>query len=84
VGSPSAANKGAEFPDCAGRPVLWDLRKIFLDEPDLHLPAALVRFEGLGAASQRNLIEARFRNFQQNSSRASSSTNSISVVRSLE
>src|SRR5215510_11722082 len=65
VSSPKAAKIGAEPANLA---FVFDLvlGKIFLDQLNYNSPALLVVLECLGAARQRNLIEARFYDGQQN------------------
>ena len=70
VVSPSAAKtEAALLPSATAMALGRRLRKVFLDKPGLHLPAAFVGLERLGSALQRNLIEPRLRNLQQNAAR---------------
>src|ERR1700730_6962079 len=63
--SPRAAKTGAESSSSVVTLELRGLGKMFLDQRHDHGPAALVRGEGLRPARQRDVIESRFGDGQQ-------------------
>src|SRR5579863_10630484 len=62
VSSPKAAKRCAELLGEAADCKLRLMSQVLADKPHLNAPARLVGREGLGAARERDLIEARFGN----------------------